>query len=128
MDLLNLNQTREEGKRLAEIVKVLGRYGLADWFAKIPVQLVRDLLASKETQAIADLPVGERLRLALTELGTTFIKLGQVLSTRADLVGPDIATELRKLQADTPADSADVVRQTIIEELGQAPEELVCRV
>ena len=124
MDLLNLNQHREEGKRLAEIVQVLGRYGLADWFAKIPVQLVRHLLASKETQAIADLPVGERLRLALTELGTTFIKLGQVLSTRADLVGPDIATELRKLQADTPADSADVVRQTIIEELGQAPEDL----
>ena len=124
MDLLRLNQHREKGKRLAEIVRILGRYGLADWFDKIPSQPVRDLLVSKETQAIADLPVGERLRLALAELGTTFIKMGQVLSTRADLVGPDIAMELRKLQADTPPDTAETVRQTILDELGEVPGEL----
>jgi hypothetical protein len=54
MDLLRLNQHREQGKRLAEIVRILGRYGLADWFGKIPSQSVRDLLVSKETQAIAE--------------------------------------------------------------------------
>ena len=88
------------------------------------MQSVRDLLASKETQAIAQMPVAVRLRLALTEMGTTYIKLGQVLSTRADLVGPEIAAELRKLQADTPADPPEVVRRTIEDELGKAPEEL----
>ena len=124
MDLFNLNQHREEGRRLAEIVQILTRYGLADWLVKIPLQSVRDLLATRETQAIADMPVAERLRLALTEMGTTYIKLGQVLSTRADLVGPDIAEELRKLQADTPADPPEVARQTIEEELGKSPEEL----
>ncbi len=124
MDLLNLNQRREEAKRLAEIVRILTRYGLANWLDKIPLQSVRDLLATRETQAIADMPVAERLRLALTEMGTTYIKLGQVLSTRADLVGPEIAAELRKLQADTPADLPEVARQTIEEELGKAPEEL----
>lgn len=124
MDLLKLNQHREEGKRLAEIVGILTRYGLADWLGKIPMQSVRDLLASKETQAIAQMPVAERLRLALTEMGTTYIKLGQVLSTRADLVGPEIAAELRKLQADTPADPPAAVRQTIQDEFGKAPEEL----
>ncbi len=124
MDLLNLNQHREEGKRLAEIVQILTRYGLADWLVKIPLQSVRDLLATRETQAIADMPVAERLRLALTEMGTTYIKLGQVLSTRADLVGPDIAEELRKLQADTPADPPEIARQTLEEELGKSPEEL----
>jgi ubiquinone biosynthesis protein len=124
MDLFNLNQHREEGKRLAEIVQILTRYGLADWLVKIPLQSVRDLLATRETQAIADMPVAERLRLALTEMGTTYIKLGQVLSTRADLVGPDIAEELRKLQADTPADPPEIARQTLEEELGKSPEEL----
>ncbi len=124
MDFLNLNQHREEGKRLVEITRILTRYGLANWLGKIPLQSVRDLLATHETQAIADMPVAERLRLALTEMGTTFIKLGQVLSTRADLVGPDVAAELCKLQADTPADPPEVARQIIEEELGQAPEEL----
>jgi len=124
MDLFNLNQHREEGRRLAEIVLILTRYGLADWLVKIPLQSVRDLLATRETQAIGDMPVAERLRLALTEMGTTYIKLGQVLSTRADLVGPDIAEELRKLQADTPADPPEIARQTIEEALGKSPEEL----
>jgi ubiquinone biosynthesis protein len=124
MDLLSIKQHREQGKRLVEIVRILGRYDLADWFHKIPTQSVRDLLLSKETQAIADEPVGERLRLALTELGTTFIKMGQVLSTRADLVGPDIAMELRKLQADTPPDPSETVRQTMLDELGKVPGEL----
>jgi ubiquinone biosynthesis protein len=53
---------------------------------------------------------GERLRLALTELGPTFIKLGQVLSTRIDLVGPDVAAELKALQTSRPRCS--VARRT----------------
>ena len=57
-------------------------------------------------------------------MGTTFIKLGQVLSTRADLVGPEVAAELRKLQADTPADAPEVVRQTILGELAKGPDDL----
>jgi ubiquinone biosynthesis protein len=57
-------------------------------------------------------------------MGTTFIKLGQVLSTRADLVGPEVAAELRKLQADTPADAPEIVLQTIRDELGKGPDEL----
>ena len=64
------------------------------------------------------------MRLALTELGTTFIKLGQMMSTRADMVGPDLATELAALQADTPADPPEAVHATIVAELGAPPEEL----
>ena len=45
---------------------------------------------------------GERLRGALTELGTTFIKFGQMLSLRPDVVGEDTANELSKLQANVP--------------------------
>ena len=62
--------------------------------------------------------------MALTELGTTFIKFGQVLSTRTGLVGPDLAGELSMLQDNTPADPPEVARATIETELGKPPEEV----
>ena len=51
----------------------------------------------------------ENLRLALEELGPTFIKLGQLLSTRADLLSPDYRAELIKLQDTAPAVPSEVV-------------------
>ena len=62
--------------------------------------------------------------MALTELGTTFIKLGQMLSTRADLLGPDLTEELSQLQANVPPDPSAVARATIEKELGQPIAEL----
>ena len=59
------------------------------------------------------------MRLAFTELGTTFIKLGQMLSTRPDLVGPEMARELAHLQTAAPADPPDTVRATIEAEFGK---------
>ena len=64
----------------------------------------------------------ERLRLALEELGPTFIKLGQVLSTRADLLGPEFRLELAKLQDDAPHLRAEVVQELVRTELGGEPE------
>jgi ubiquinone biosynthesis protein len=60
-----------------------------------------------------------RIRLALTELGPTYIKLGQLLSTRADLVGVALADELKQLREEVPADTPEIVRHTIEMELGQ---------
>jgi ubiquinone biosynthesis protein len=57
--------------------------------------------------------------MALTDLGTTFIKLGQVLGTRPDLVGPEVAHELSHLQSGTPADPPEVAVATIEKELGR---------
>lgn len=61
----------------------------------------------------------EHLRCALEELGTTFIKLGQILSTRADLLPPDYLTELTKLQDAAPSVPFDAVRDTLVAELGR---------
>ncbi len=61
---------------------------------------------------------GARLRLALEELGPTFVKLGQVLSTRSDLVPADIVEELEKLQDEVPPFSLEEVRRQIESELG----------
>jgi len=124
MDLLELIRHTEQAGRLKEIVRTLMYYRMGDWFKDVPLMALRDMLADSKSRAMRDRPLPERLRLALTEMGPTFIKLGQVLSTRADLVGPEIADELRKLQADTPADPPEVVRRTIQDELGKSPEDL----
>jgi ubiquinone biosynthesis protein len=73
---------------------------------------------------IAALGTPVRIRLALSELGTTFIKLGQMLSTRPDLVGHEIAHELTRLQSDTSPDPPGVAEATIEKELGKSPAEL----
>jgi ubiquinone biosynthesis protein len=67
---------------------------------------------------------GERLALALSELGPAFIKLGQVLATRSDLLGEQVAEDLAKLQDQLPAFSAFEARATIEAELGEKIEDL----
>ena len=62
--------------------------------------------------------------MALSELGPTFIKFGQLLSTRPDLVGVELASELAKLQAAVPADSFDKVKQIIESEQARPLEEI----
>ncbi len=124
MKLLDLIRREEYSKRLREVVGTLKHYCLDDWLGYIPLQSLRDLIEGTEARAMRDKPLPERLRLALTDLGPTYIKFGQVLSTRSDLVGPDVAEELRKLQSDTPADPPDSVEQLIVNELGQCAENL----
>ena len=110
MDLLGLARRQDQLKRITEIARILHRYDLADWIQKIPSGEIRNLLASHETQIVAERPWEERVRLALTELGTTFIKLGQILSTRQTSSRSVLAKELCKLQCGTPPDPPEVVR------------------
>ncbi len=124
MNLLDLRKRPKQGKRLLELVRILRRYRVGDWFEGIAALRMPQVLTRSEIREMRNRPVAERLRLALTEMGTTYIKMGQILSTRADLVGPEIADELSKLQADTPSDPPEVVQQTIKDELGEAPESL----
>ncbi len=69
----------------------------------------------------------ENLRMALEQLGPTFIKLGQILSTRADLLPADFQAELAKLQDDTGGVAAEVIEEAIRGELGAAITELFAR-
>ncbi len=66
----------------------------------------------------------EHVRLALEELGPTFIKLGQVLSTRSDLLPQAYVDELAKLQDAAPPVAIEQIREVIRQELGAEPEEL----
>jgi ubiquinone biosynthesis protein len=64
------------------------------------------------------------LRLALEELGTTFIKLGQILSTRADLLPPEYLVELAKLQDSAPPVAFEEIQEVLVTELGQPIEHI----
>jgi len=103
-------------RRWTEIVSILSKYGLADWLSRFQVDFVTDLLRTSDGMAQSKLNQSQRIRLALTELGPTFIKFGQLLSTRPDLVGAEIANELAKLQADLPAVEFDKIKETVEQE------------
>lgn len=105
--------------RVAEIVGTLAKYGLAGGLDRIDARFVRKLVNRTSLGPITDASQEARVRLVLTELGTTFIKLGQMLSTRRDLVGPALANELTRLQADVPADPFEITRATVEAELGR---------
>ena len=121
---LRMPRSKIDKKRLDEIVRTLARYGLAEWLGKDIPDLIEKRLVTADGRSISDMSQEERIREAFTELGTTFIKLGQVLSTRADLVGPVLSEELSKLQADVPADPPEVSRSTIESELEGSPADL----
>ncbi|MEV1119651.1 AarF/UbiB family protein [Actinosynnema sp. NPDC049800] len=71
-----------------------------------------------------DTRLARSLRLALEEGGVTFVKLGQVLSTRPDLLPPDVVDELALLQDKVPAAPWPAVREVLVAELGLPPEEV----
>ena len=111
-------------RRWTEIVSVLSMYGLADWLSRFNIDFITDLLRTQDGKAQSQLTHNARIRMALTELGPTFIKFGQLLSTRPDLIGPDLAMELEQLQSDAPKDPFETIRAIIESEQGRTLEEI----
>jgi ubiquinone biosynthesis protein len=105
--------------RAADVANVLVKYGLAGWLTDINWQPVHDALKSGGGEVLSDQTFEARVRLALTDLGTTFIKLGQMLSTRPDLVGQTMANELSKLQRNAPSDPPKAAAKMVEDELGR---------
>ncbi len=100
--------------RLLKIVRVSLRFGLDEFFlGHERVRGLRSLLSAALFWRRLDRPRGERLRLALETLGPIFVKFGQVLSTRRDLIPLDIADELAKLQDQVPPFPVEQVYETL---------------
>ena len=74
------NRFDRNAKRVGEILAILGRYGLADWLSGLNYEWLQGRLVSFDGERLGKLTQEARIRLALTELGTTFIKFGQMLS------------------------------------------------
>ena len=118
--------TRSLG-RLSEIAQVMVRHGFGYF---LEAHKLTDLLPgrSAETRLAASLngasARGQHLRELLDELGPTFVKFGQLLSTRPDVVPPDIIVELRGLQDDVRPFPFEQAERVIVEELGNSIERL----
>jgi ubiquinone biosynthesis protein len=119
-----IERLERNARRVGEIVAILAKFGLADWLKNVPLVRVQEWLHSHEGLPIIDLRAEERVRLALTEMGTTGIKLGQMLGTRPDLVGHELARELARLLSDAPADPPETTHATVQAELGGPPDQL----
>lgn len=114
-------------RRYREIAQVLIGHGLGELVDLLEIQPYLSLprrLVRRWREEAPPLSAPERLRLALEELGPTFIKLGQVLSTRPDLVPPDYVAELTRLQDAVPPDPWAPVKAQIEGELGAPTDEL----
>jgi ubiquinone biosynthesis protein len=117
MRVSSIPQIYRNVRRWQEIIRVLRRYGLADWLSKLNVDFIRDWIKDDSGTPLASYSREQRIRMAITELGPTFIKFGQVLSLRPDLVGLDLASELQALQSDIPADPPASIRKTLAEHM-----------
>ncbi|MDO4640908.1 MAG: ubiquinone biosynthesis regulatory protein kinase UbiB [Neisseria sp.] len=108
-------------KRTSTLTKTIYRYGLAELFTPLSgrSRLGRWLVRFPQSSEFKHEPLPVRLRLALESLGPVFVKFGQVLSTRPDLIAHDYATELSKLQDRVPPFDADLSRRQIEASLGK---------
>jgi ubiquinone biosynthesis protein len=102
---------RSRDERYREILATLARYG----FGIVEDHFVEDDAERERSRA-------ERLRQACEELGTMFVKLGQMLSTRGDLLPEAYRLELAKLVDNVPPLPADIITQVIREEFGAGPD------
>ena len=116
--------TRNLG-RYREIAAVLARHGFGWLVARLGLRdLVPIFQRLGRTEEPENVTQPARLRLAFEELGTAFIKVGQLLSTRPDLLPPDYIAELSKLQDATPPAPYAQVAAVLEAELGAAPEKI----
>ena len=124
MKITTIPQVYRNANRWREILTILSKYGLAGWIGRFDLPVVKGILRNRDGESLGHLSRETRIRLAIEELGPTFIKLGQILSTRPDQIGMPLADELEKLQTDVPADDAEAIRHTIETELDAPLERL----
>jgi len=98
-------------KRYKEIGEVLVKYGFGFLVEKLYDKgLVPSRILKRRSDIAEKISPGKRLRLALEELGPMFIKLGQILSTRTDIIPESITKELSMLQDQAPEFSFPIVQ------------------
>ena len=109
-------------KRSRQIIGVLIKYGLDYFIDRSKIGVLSKI--RRRPKNYQELTLPERLRSALEELGPTFIKFGQILSTRPDFLPPAFIKELAKLQDQVPSFGAVQARETVEQELNKSIDEL----
>ncbi len=124
-----INRNIRSIRRYRQVLGVLIKYGFGHFLEQLGIQHYlrrgRRLFRSESAdRSVERLTAPERLRLALEELGPTFIKLGQLLSSRPDILSLEYTRELRKLQDRVPSVSIEAIREVIAAEFGRPAEAL----
>jgi len=129
--LFGFTRTVKHLRRYRHIVGVLIKYGFeeaAGIFARrFHIGLGGRVLPGLDRQRLLQVSLPQRVRMAAEELGPTFIKLGQLLSTRPDLVPDEYVRELEHLQDNVAPEKYDAIREAVKSELGGYPEEIFAK-
>ena len=131
LPFLNINRNIRSIRRYLNIVRVLSTYGFdqaLEMLGLADVVARSRKLFNRKRADIARLTAAERMRLALEELGPTFIKLGQLLSTRPDIVPHAFVMEFEKLQDNVPSFSFEEALAQIAVELGAPVEQFFAEI
>lgn len=122
------SRTYRHVNRYRQILSVLFKYGFEELVERLRigqyVEIGWKLIAREQHAQAKSLTTAQRVRLALEELGPTFVKLGQVLSTRPDLVPAELAAEFCRLQQQVPPFPFAQVREIVTRELGRPLDEV----
>jgi len=119
MALITFTRAVRSISSVRRVVSVLGKYGFGPTLSRLGVQR-----SDGVAEEYRDAPMPRRLRAALEELGPTYIKLGQTLSMRPDLIDAAFIEEFKELQDNVRPISADEVRDAVMASLGAPPEEI----
>ena len=111
----------QQTRRWAQIISTLVKYGFTDWVKRLKIETGKPENRPVDVQ---EEEVWERLRLAMEELGPTFIKFGQMLSNRPDLLPQELIFELEQLQDSVPPVSAEEIKEIIREDFDKSTEEI----
>ena len=125
-NVMRLNRNVRSIRRTRVILGVFVSYGFDQLLENfnLPAPFRKRRLFRREQREVAGLDPARRMRLAFQELGPTFIKLGQLLSTRPDLIPRSFADEFSALQDRVPSVPLEEIRRQLQHELGGTPERL----
>ncbi len=116
-----------ENLRVAQITDIVGRYTKDIVVEMTPLARFRVFMQDlifRDVDPMQDLTLPEKVRYMLQELGPTFVKFGQIVSSRAQQLPPEWLRELERLQSNVPPFPYEIAREIIIEELKDTPENL----
>lgn len=117
MKLSQIGLAVHEIGRAREIISIIVKYGLSDWVSKGGIG--RHFISKKRLARISQYKQCERIRMAVEEMGPTFIKFGQILADRPDIVPEELRVELKKLQDEAQPMSDELAIKEIEKELGR---------
>lgn len=124
----SIGKTYRHMQRYRQILTVLFKYGFGDLVETLKIEQYLEIgwqmISRKRREKIESLSRAVRVRMALEELGPTFIKMGQILSTRPDLLPVEFIRELPKLQDNVPPFPFSDVKEIIEKELQKSPDQV----